>query len=361
MNVREAIALAAHVAESRATVPILACVRVANGCIVATDTLQQIEIPIELPPALAKAAFCVQAARLTKVLKALPEDAEIDLQVGDKQLIITSGPTRFELNTLPPEDFPLLGAEDDEPIEITLEAKALTAALNFIAPAMAVQDVRYYLLGAHFALQPGRLMITATDGSRLHRVRLALDPDPQQRPAEGIVARASIARMIEIAERHAEVNIGLGPRQIVITDQETLFSKLIDGAFPNADQIIPSARPVTASVDREELAAAVKRVAQIHAGTKSCGVMLDFEPDHIAIGAKNAESERAATRIEWNITGKDFKALSAGFQHTFLIDAFAAFSGERVFVHLGEKAHDSLYLTDDADGSRQVVIMPTRL
>jgi DNA polymerase-3 subunit beta len=335
MNVRDAIALAAHVAEARASLPILAAVRIHNGAVTATDTTQQIELPVQLPKALQQASFCVQAARLTRVLKALPADQELDLRIQGRQLILTAGPTRFELNTLPAEDFPMLNPQRDAETVLTVESKKFIAALQFARPAMPQADIRFYLNGLHLAVGPAGLQVTATDGHRLHRTRVEIATDGARAPLEAILACASVPRVLELAARHDEVTLALSKSCFIMGDgeAETLSSKCIDGSYPDASRVIPSERHASAGVERQAFVAALKRVAQINAGEKANGLLLDFYVDHIGIEARNVENERATERFD---------------------------CGEHVNVHLGRDANDALYLTDDGDGSQQVVIMPMR-
>lgn len=355
MKVREAIELAAHVAARSSSLPILAHVKFADGRVLSTDTMQQIDIPIELPASVAKLAFCVHGARLMKVLKALPEELEIGLQAKKSRLVITGGPTRYELNTMAPDDFPTLAESDAESTTVEVPSEDLVAALRFVAPAMAVNDIRFYLNGVHVSVEKARIVFTATNGALLHRASVAIDPHDS--PAlTGIVAGASVARIIEVAGRHERVEISLSRDRFGIEDAEVLLSKLVDGQYPDADRVIPTARPATAGVPRSAFIAAVKRMAAIG----PIAVRLGFAEQAIALSAKNAEGEEAGEAFEWNASAAKLKPTEQAFAVDLLLQALDAFTGERINLHVGEKDNESLYITDDGDGSRQVVLMPYR-
>lgn len=361
MKVRDAVKLAAQIAvKGERLVPILGSLKFGDGRIVATDTTQQVEVPIETPKGLGQSGFCVSALRMVRVLKALPEDLELEMKLHERRLVVSAGRTRYELNTLAPEDFPAFAPEAPEPAAIEVESKQLVEALKFVAPAMAVNDARYYLNGVHVALAPGRLLFTATDGHRLHRARAATG-DPDVKPVAGIVPAHVVARMIEIADRHAKVHIGLSATRLTLHDDEVLETKLIDGQFPEADRVIPSDRPATAGVQRAALFAAVNRVAAIVQGSKVAAVSLGFTRESINLSAKSEENETATEAFDWNASGAAVAEVELGFKPAYLTEALAAFSGERVNLHLPSDLTQSLYLTDDDDGSRQVVVMPMRL
>lgn len=360
MNVREAIALAAHVvgAKSASPVPILAYLRVAKGRIVATDTAQQIDIPLPLP-ALAQEDFCVHAGRFMRLLNALPAESELKLEHRQKRLAISAGATRYELGTLPGEDYPSIAEVREEPVAITVLGKALVAGLKFVASAMATNDVRYYLNGVHFELVAGKLALTATDGRRLHRARVELQDVDLKAKVDGIIAAPSVPRVLELAGRYTDLSIEASATRFNVIDRETLQTKLVDGKFPDTSRVIPADRPSTGGAPRQPLLAAVRRMSQIFAGEKTQGLRLDFRPDHIALNAANSEGDLATERFDWNAADKKFAGIALGLAWEYLADALDALSGDWAFLHLPASPEDSLYITDGE--AREVVIMPMRI
>lgn len=361
MNVRSALQLCTHVAAKNATLPVLATVRLDATSMMATDLQQQIEIPIEGSGLPQDAPFCVAAARLARVLKVLPDESDISFRVKGTKLHITAGRTRYELNTLPAADFPrLTAAAGDARVTFPVDGKEIAKALAFVMPAMASGDIRYYLNGLHVATGAGAVILTATDGHRLHRIRVPLDKAPDVAGAIGIVPRESIARIAELAEDHGTVEITLGNAHFTLDCEEALATKLIDGQFPDADRVIPSARPVTATVNCRELAAAARRVSPILAGELR-GIRLDCNRERIELTAKNGDGEIAAETFPWTVAGDKWKGWCAGIQSAFLIEALDAFTTDVVHLHLTESENDSLYITDGDAGARQVVVMPMRI
>lgn len=360
MNLRQAVALAAHVASRTASVPILQHVRIGSGRITACNIEQQLEIPVTLSDSLSGAVFCVHAARLTRILKALPEEAELDFKTRDGRAFLTAGPTRYELNTLAAEEFPRLDVPPEDALTVSVAAKPFVDALRFCLPAMAIADARYYLNGMHIGLFPGRMELTATDGHRLHRARIALEGADGERGA--IFPGGAVARILEIAAGHEDIELTVATSiAIVNAGGETLSAKLIDGQFPAADRVIPAKRPATGSVGRLAFAAAVKRMAQIFDADKLQGLQLDFSANAIDLSAKNSAAETAAERFDWSAADARFKPLSFGLQWRYLVEALECFAGERVNLHLPDNDSGSMYLTDAGAGSYAAVIMPARI
>src|SRR5919109_1141213 len=101
------------------------------------------------------------------ILRALPEDVEVNLQPQDKRLVVKAGRSRFSLQTLPAEDFPRLARASGDTARFTLPQKVLRRQLGLVHYAMAQQDIRYYLNGLLMVVDGGELRLVATDGHRL--------------------------------------------------------------------------------------------------------------------------------------------------------------------------------------------------
>lgn len=364
MLIRDAITMASAIANSKSPSPILATVRVSDRRVTATSLDHQLDIGVDLPPEVANRAFCVHAARLVKILKCLPEGQELQLDVSvDGELRVIAGPTRFELHTLAAEDFPEIADAHLSDAALTVNTKPLITALKMIAPAMAEADIRFFLNGAHLIVGAGSLQITATDGQRLHRARVPLEPDAKRATVTGIIHRDAVPRILDLAGRHSSIVLDLTPRVLIVdgggVQAEALVTKLVDGTYPDADRVIPKDRPATAGVAREAFSEAIQRVAQIYTASEGTGVRCTFTRDRITLACTNKEGERATEDFEWNVSGKTFTALEISFQWRFLTDALDALDGQRVHLHLPENTNESLYLTSE-DGDQHAVVMPLR-
>lgn len=361
MKVRDALAMAVDIAANRSSLPILAHVRITPGQCLATDTDQQVALPIDLPGDIGCEGFCVHAARLLRVLKVLPEGQDLELRVDDSSALhVAAGETRFKLNTLPAGDFPLMQESDDMPVTIAVDGKALAAALKFIKPAMAVKDIRYYLVGAHISFVPGAIVLVATDGHRLHRVRVPLDEYPDLDRAAGILSAASVPRIIDIAERHATIELSLSRSRLVVESNEVLHANLIEGQFPDVDRVIPRDQKITGSAPRSALADAIERVAQVFGGDVG-GVRMSCSASGIALAARNADGEQGDTRLNWDIVDPAVSEYAAGFEWHYITEALRAFDGDTVYLHLPGSDSMSLYITDNDAGTREAVVMPWKL
>src|SRR6185503_14200843 len=157
--------------ERRHTLPILSNVLLErNGSrvsMVATDIEIEITAGTTVESQGESKSITVGARKLLDILRALPEGSEVNLTLQERRLQVKSGKSRFNLQTLPPEDFPRLAAGESASSKFTMPQKLLRQQLALVQYAMAQQDIRYYLNGLLMVTDDGALRLVATDGHRL--------------------------------------------------------------------------------------------------------------------------------------------------------------------------------------------------
>src|SRR5438309_2305332 len=158
------------IVERRHTLPILANVLLENKdgrlYVTATDLEMQITAHSDLPGKEAQ-AVTVAARKLQDLLRALPEDALLNIDASGSKMIVRAGRSRFNLQTLPAADYPRIGLGTEQLQTLTLPQRHFRALIRSAEFAMAQQDIRYYLNGMLLVLDGKTLQAVATDGHRL--------------------------------------------------------------------------------------------------------------------------------------------------------------------------------------------------
>ena len=153
------------IVEKRHTLPILSNVLMEkNGTeitLLATDIEIQITTQTQTTDG-ENVAMTVGARKLQDILRSLPEDAEISLSMDEKRLQLKTGKSRFNLQTLPAEDFPRMAMVDGQPIRFSIAQKKLKQLLALVQYAMAQQDIRYYLNGLLLVTKGNELRVVAS-------------------------------------------------------------------------------------------------------------------------------------------------------------------------------------------------------
>ena len=351
----------AGIIERRHTLPILSNVLLTrNGeriAFVATDIEVEISATAAAQAHGEAKAVTVGARKLLDILRALPEGAEVALALTDKRLQLKSGKSRFQLQTLPPEDFPRLAAPEGSATSFELPQKALKALLALVQYAMAQQDIRYYLNGLLLLVDGGELRVVATDGHRLAVASRTIGAGDLARQ-ELIIPRKTVLELAKLlGDTDDPVAIDLSATQARFRfDGVLLASKLVDGKFPDYQRVIPSGHPKLLSMNRQSLGAALQRAA-ILTSDKFRGVRWVLGDGSLRITCTNTEQEEAQEELELDYKGE---ALDIGFNVQYLLDVLNNLDVETIEVALGD-ANSSALVTVPGRTDFKYVVMPMRI
>lgn len=349
------------IVERRHTLPILSNVlmegRGNQFSFLATDL--EIQVKAESEPVQLDSEFQItcSAKKLQDILRALPEGTKISLDQQEGKLLVKAGKSRFNLQTLPAEDFPKFAAAEGGAQKIKLTQKSLRHALNQVQFAMAQQDIRYYLNGMLLVLTGGEMRVVATDGHRLSFAKQALEG------AEGIeqdviVPRKTVMELQRLlADSDDEVTVEIGKNQIrFIFGTIALDSKVVDGKFPDYGKVIPTGYKNHFTIDRLSLLQALQRAA-ILSNEKFRGIRLVLTQDSVKLLSNNAEQEEAQEELEIQYGGD---ALDIGFNVSYLLDVLNNLDAKEVECSFGDSNSSGLLTIPGDDGFRYVV-MPMRI
>jgi DNA polymerase-3 subunit beta len=352
------------VVERRNTIPILSNVLIeasADGTIrlMATDLDLQINETLEAVSVEVAGSTTVSAHTLFDIVRKLPEGTQVSLTASDGKMQVVAARSRYSLNTLPRDDFPII-AEGDLPTRFELPATTLRQIIDKTRFAISTEETRYYLNGIFFHVaddgQPV-LKAAATDGHRLARVTV-----PRPEGAEGmpdiIVPRKCVGELrklldevdgtVELSLSSTKIRFGLGTA--------VLTSKLIDGTFPDYSRVIPTANDKLLKIDPKSFMAGVDRVSTI-ASEKTRAVKMALEADRITLSVTSPENGTAAEEVPGEYSAESFEI---GFNAKYLMDILSQVEGDAVEVHLADAAAPTLIRENDKSPALYV-LMPMRV
>lgn len=347
------------IVEKRHTLPILSNVLIEKTGEVLTLLATDIEIQITTRAQSAGSesiAVTVAARKLQDILRALPDSSEISLSLDEKRLQVKAGKSRFNLQTLPAEDFPKMSSADGQATRIVTTQKQFRHLLALVQYSMAQQDIRYYLNGLLLVVNGQEMRVVATDG---HRLAFASEALTESFPrSEVIVPRKTILELSrQLADNDEPLEITLTPTQarFRFADIE-LVSKLIDGKFPDYERVIPQQHTKLLTLDRGLLLQSLLRAA-ILTNEKFRGVRLVLASGSLKIISSNAEQEEAQEEIEVDYQGE---GLDVGFNVTYLLDVLNNISGDQIQCRLADANSSALFTLPDNERFKYVV-MPMRI
>jgi len=347
------------IVERRHTLPILANVlieqREGHLYVTATDLEMQITAHSTLAGADGQATT-VGARKLQDLLRALPDDATLNIDVTSSKMTVRAGRSRFNLQTLPAADYPRISLGIDQLQTLSLPQRDLRKLFKLAEFAMAQQDIRYYLNGMLLVVDKGSLQAVATDGHRLSWASLAVTGDYARQ--EVILPRKTVLELGKLlADSEDPVTLDILANQVRFHfGNVELVSKVVDGKFPDFNRVIPVGHTKMVELDRVVALAALQRAA-ILSNEKFRGVRVVLGTDQMKIICTNSEQEEAEEELEIDYKGEP---LDIGFNITYLLDALQNVSVEKVRFAFGDANSSALVTMPDRDDYKYVV-MPMRI
>ena len=347
--------------ERRHTLPILSNVLLIRKgsqiSMVATDIEIEITASAQAEATTEEKAITVGARKLLDILRALPDTSEVSLVMQDKRLQLKSAKSRFNLQTLPAEDFPRLSVPEDASSKLSVAQKLLKGMINLVQYAMAQQDIRYYLNGMLLVLDGATLTLVATDGHRLGYVSRELENGSFPR-REVILPRKTIIELSKLlADSEEPISIELSANQARFAfGGISLISKLVDGKFPDYTRVIPQDQPKHLRLKRMEILSSLQRAA-ILTSDKFRGVRWVLSNGSLKIICTNTEQEEAQEELDVDYKGD---TLDVGFNVGYLLDVLNNLAVDEIDCGLGD-ANSSALITVPGKSDFKYVVMPMRI
>ncbi len=357
----QALALTQGVVERRNTMPILANVLLEAGedlSIAATDL--EVHIKRRCGAKVAQAGSATVAARKFYELVRELAPGDVTIRLLDNHFVeVTSGRSRVRLVGLPAEDFPTFPqADGSSDSSFTIDVEILARMIDRTLFAVSTDDTRAHLGGVFLTGSDELMRFVGTDG---HRLALVSQPvSGASAPEKGIIlprkGLAELRRLIEGRDGEASVSIGGNVVRVELADV-ALVMRLIDGEFPNYQQVIPGEVKFRVAIAKDELLSALKRVSVV-ASDRSRGVRLALAKDQLTVSASSPDFGEASEELEVSYDGDD---LTVGFNSRYLTDVLAVLADtEKVEIGLIDDVSPGV-ISSEGDDTYSYVVMPMRL
>lgn len=301
--------------------------------------------------------------RLATIVRELPNvDVTVDAS-PNHQVKLASGGSNFRIMGIGKEEFPPLPEFGDEK-SYTLEQSELTAMLKSVAYAQSSDETRYILNGVYFNFKDGKLTLVATDGRRLALISKEMEVPAASAGAIILPAKTvnELLRLLDKGEklkinfndRRAAFQIATGKDASGLVDSIYLYSKVVEGNYPNYQQVIPKETHQRIKLERELLLQCVHRAALV-CSEKSNSVKIKLTSNLLEITAQSPDFGEAHESMAIGYSGPD---LQVAFNPGFLIDPLRALTKDEVFFEVKDEVSPGVFKTLE---NFICVIMPVRL
>jgi len=358
------ISRAQNIVEKRNTMPILVNVLLeAKGeGLRAFATDLEVSLTDEIKASVKSAGkVAVNAKSLFEIIKELPE-GKIDLERKDNNwLKITQNRAVFNMVGISPEEYPVFPTFTTQEF-VKMDGGTLKEMIEKTIYSVSTDETRYHLNGVYLEVRPDKesaaYRMVATDGHRLSLIDRKITSSIPKNTQGVIVPRKGlheIRKLLESVEESVEVAIE-GAQLVVRHGTTVLMVRLIEGKYPNYQQLIPQNLKEHFLVQREALLASLKRVSLL-SNSKSKGVTFSLSNGKMEVTSNNPELGDAKEEIEVEYKGKDIKI---GFNARYVLDVLASMSDDIVRVELNDQLSPGIVRPQD-DKSYTCVVMPMRI
>lgn len=353
----DAISTAQRAVASRTgALPVLSGLRLtaAKGQVELVGSDLELTIRVAVAADVEEDGQAVLPAKLFNDIVSKLEAGSVTVSTEGDNAMIEGGRANYKLRLLPLDDFPRL--PDPQGSAITVEAAPLAEALRGVTPAASRDDARPILTGVLLTARNDGLRLVATDSYRL-----------AVRDLKGVSLLSEGQHVLVGAKALGEVHRLLtgGQMEVLLSEQEVRFSgakgeitaRLIDGEFPNYEQLIPSDYPNRLTISRDALSDAVRRMQLVGQGRDSSPVKLSMSTDEVRLSSTAQEVGEAEESVDAKYEGTE---LTVAFNAQFLLDGAQALSGSELVLEALDPLKPATLRSVDQDDFLYL-LMPVRI
>ena len=306
-------------------------------------------------------AVTVSAKKMFEIVRELPEeDVQIRVEEGNWVKIV-SGHSQFKLVGLPKEEYPSMPDVAEEGM-ITMDGVTLRDMIKKTLYAAGENDARYVLNGLYVHLSPAKgglnIRMVGTDGHRLSMIDRIVEAKHKE---ESVIvpkkAMIELRRLLEEDSSQEGFQIGFSKNHALFKrDGLVMVSKLIDGNYPNYQQVLPTQNTKKVAVSKDIFTHAVKRVS-ILSKEKTNAVKLQLEKNKLLLSTNNPEVGEANEELSIDYTGE---SISIGFNSRYLMDVLTAMDRDTITLELNDSLSPCL-VKEEGNDAYKCVVMPMRV
>jgi DNA polymerase-3 subunit beta len=341
----EALSLVVSIVPARTPKPILRCVRItASGTdmrICATNLEIGLNYIVHEVEVQREGEIVVEASHLADIVRESADDVLV-LEATDNSCQITGADSRFTVYSQDPAQYPKVPSMEAAEADISVGLAQLQAGISQSLFATAKESSRYAINGVLWEVKGKKLLLVATDGRRLARVKVDLDKATKSQGAERkIIVPARTMGLLEKipAQEHDVVAVKLVDNQVLIRCPKVVISSnLVEGNFPKYEDIIPTDYDKTLTLSTEAALSAVRRAALL-TSEESKGIKISVGQSAVMFSGSSPEAGAAEISMPVSYSGEP---IDIGFNPQFLVDVLRVIRTNDFDLQLGQSDRPGL-------------------
>jgi len=304
-------------------------------------------------------SITVPAKVFSEIVKELP-DYDLDISATENRMEIKCGSGIYKLSGFAAEDFPKL-PEVHLGRQVKVNARSLCSMIRRVLFAVSRDETRPALNGILWHTSEEGLNLVATDGHRLAKITRSDINIPGQKK-DIIIPPKVLENLIKLTHENAEeIGLILNDNSIVfVLDDAVITSRLLEGPYPNYEQVIPKDNDKSLLIEKDLLQAAVKRVA-ILSNSLTHQVKFGIKQDMLELSATNFDfGGEAKENMTVSYKGED---MDIGYNANYILDVVKQIDFDEVRFELNNPTTAAVIKPQKMSENESCLflIMPLRL
>lgn len=328
--------------------------------ITASDTENILTARVQVLEAEGEGKFCVDARRLTDLLKSMP-DIGITFNINDENLAIevtyNGDKGKFDFIGINGNEYPATATTHEEGcISFTAPAEQILTGIDSTMFAVGSDQLRPQMMGIFWDVKPDSLTFVATDTRKLVKCRTMQSAPEVTGSCIMPVKPSTVIR--NVFPKEASVKVTIDSKRATLESDDITFScQLVKGNFPDYNRVIPTNNPYSMTVDRGSMLSALKRVS-VFGDQGQNQVKMKITPEEVTI--KAVDNNYCTKGMETISCDFNHMEMVIGFSAPYLIEIFSTISTDDVVVNLSDPSRPGVFMPSEqkADCELLMLLMP---
>ena len=358
-NLHSGLASVSASIPSKTTLPVLSNIlfQAENGSVWMSGTDLDVAVRIKVPADVRQeGSLTAPGKKLQDITKELP-DQPVELATMGSQLELKSGKGRFKLNSLPADEFPTLPEVDfDEGWRVT--GTDVNRLIHHTSFAVSNEESRPILNGVLWELRDGAMRMVATNGHRLARMGVPAESGDTS-SADFIVPPSALQQVQRLFKKDEVLEVARSGNHLGFrAGAAEVYTRLIEGTYPNYDQVIPRDNDKIATVDKKALESAVRRMAVV-ASDQTHRIRLKFESGRLHLSVLTPDLGEGQDELEVGYEGEE---IEIGFNANYLLEVLRYMPTDEVDIAFKAPERAVTIVPSEAENLDYLcLVMPLRL
>ncbi|MFH1671661.1 MAG: DNA polymerase III subunit beta [Candidatus Portnoybacteria bacterium] len=310
-----------------------------------------------------KGAITIPARLITDFVNNLP-NKKIELKSNNNQLILKSEKFKATLNGLPADDYPIIPKIKNDPV-VKIKGALLKNDLSQVVEMASISESRPEISGVYMKFEKDLIKLAATDSFRLAEKNIEISLNKGNEGQSVIIPQRTIQELIRIlgerdldnSNQEQEVEIVLSGNQILFDlGYAQLISRLIEGQYPDYQQVIPSKIITQVIINRGELIKSIKLASLFSGKVNDIKVVINPQKSFLEISSKNTDIGENKSQIKAEVEGNQTEVF---FNYRYLLDGLNNIFSDKVIVALGD--NEKTIIRPVGDINYTYVVMPIKI